>query len=49
MRLEETIWRDYSLWATLEQRIEELKNDLHADGYCTQKFYATEATFLAVL
>ncbi len=45
----ETIWRDYNLRATMEQRIEELKNDLHADGYCTQEFYATEAAFLAVL
>jgi hypothetical protein len=45
----ETIWRDYNLRATMEQRIEELKNDLHADGYCTQQFYATEAAFLGVL
>lgn len=45
----ETIWRDYNLRATMEQRIEELKNDLHADGFCTQQFFATEAAFLAVL
>ena len=44
-----TLWRDYNLRATIEQRIEELKNDLHADGFCTQAFYATEAAFLAVL
>lgn len=47
--LAETIWRDYNLRATMEQRIEELKNDLHADGFCTQQFFATEAAFLAVL
>lgn len=45
----EAIWRDYNLRATMEQRIEELKNDLHADGFCTQQFFATEAAFLAVL
>jgi len=45
----ETIWRDYNLRATMEQRIEELKNDLHADGYCTQNFFATEAAFLGVI
>jgi uncharacterized protein (DUF3820 family) len=45
----EEIWRDYNLRATVEQRIEELKNDLHASGYCTQSFFATEAAFLAVL
>lgn len=37
-------------WAAcVEQRIEELKNDLAADGFCTQDFWATEAAFLAVL
>lgn len=44
-----TLWRDYNLRATIEQRIEELKNDLHADGFCTKAFFATEAAFLAVL
>lgn len=43
------IWRDYNPRATVEQRIEEIKNDLHADGFCTKAFYATEAAFLAVL
>ncbi len=43
------LWRDYNLRATVEQRIEEIKNDLHADGFCTQAFFATEAAFLAVL
>jgi hypothetical protein len=43
------IWRDYNPRATVEQRIEEIKNDLNADGFCTQAFFATEAAFLAVL
>jgi hypothetical protein len=33
----------------VEQRIEEMKNDLHADGFCTKKFFATEAAFLGVV
>ena len=44
-----TLWRDYNGRATVEQRIEELKNDLHANGFCMQSFYATESAFLAVL
>jgi hypothetical protein len=32
-----TLWRDYNGQATIEQRIEELKNDMHADGFCTRK------------
>ena len=43
------IWRDYNPRATVEQRIEEIKNDLNADGFCTKAFFATEAAFLAVL
>jgi hypothetical protein len=43
------LWRDYNGRATIEQRIEELKHDLAADGFCTQNFWATEAAFLAVL
>jgi hypothetical protein len=43
------LWRDYNGRATVEQRIEELKNDLGADDFCTQNFWATEAAFLAVL
>lgn len=34
--------------ACVEQRIEELKHDLAADGFCLQPFYATESAFLAV-
>ena len=41
--------RDYNGRATIEQRLEELKNDLAADDFCTQNFWATEAAFLAVL
>jgi hypothetical protein len=44
-----TLWRDYNGRATVEQRIEELKNDLHADGFCTRRFFATEAAFLSVI
>ena len=43
------LWRDYNGRATIEQRIEELKNDLAADGFCTQNFWATESAFLAIL
>ena len=43
------LWRDYNGRASVEQRIEELKNDLGADDFCTQNFWATEAAFLAVL
>lgn len=44
-----TLWRDYNQRACIEQRIEELKNDLAADGFCMRQFYATEAAFLSVL
>ena len=43
------LWRDYNGRATIEQRIEELKNDLAANGFCLQPFFATESAFLAVL
>ena len=43
------LWRDYNRRATVEQRIEELKNDLAADDFCMQPFFATESAFLAVL
>ena len=43
------LWRDYNQRATVEQRIEELKNDLHANGFCTRKFFATEAAFLSAI
>ncbi len=32
-----TLWRDYNQRACVEQRIEELKNDLAADGFCLQQ------------
>jgi Transposase DDE domain group 1 len=43
------LWQEYNGRATVEQRIEELKNDLAADGFCMQEFFCTEAAFLAVL
>lgn len=43
------LWRDYNGRACVEQRIEELKHDLAANGFCLQPFFATEAAFLAVL
>jgi hypothetical protein len=33
----------------VEQRIEEMKNDLNAEGFCTKRFFVTEAAFLGVL
>jgi len=43
------LWRDYNKRATIEQRIEELKSDLAADGFCMKSFFATESAFLSVL
>jgi hypothetical protein len=43
------VWRTYNGRAGVEQRIEELKNDLAADDFCTQQFFATEVAFLAVV
>lgn len=43
------LWRDYNQRSTVEQRIEELKHDLGANGFCLQPFFATESAFLAVL
>jgi hypothetical protein len=43
------LWRDYNGRACIEQRIEELKHDLAAQGFCLQPFFATESAFLAVL
>ena len=42
-------WRDYNGLACVEQRIEELRHDLAADGFCLHPFFATESAFLAVL
>lgn len=44
-----TLWRDYNGRATIEQRIEELKNDMHAGAFCTRKFFATEAAMLSAI
>ena len=43
------LWRDYNKRAIIEQRIEELKAELNADGFCMKNFFATESAFLAVL
>ena len=43
------IWRDYNGRACVEQRIEELKNDLSAGGFCGREFFGTESAFLSVL
>jgi hypothetical protein len=45
----EVIWRAYNGRACIEQRIEELKNDLSADGFCVREFFGTESAFLATL
>jgi hypothetical protein len=45
----EIIWREYNGRACVEQRIEELKNDLAAGGFCVREFFGTESAFLAVL
>lgn len=43
------IWRGYNQRADRENRIAELKQDLGADGFCLNQFFATEAAFRAVL
>jgi hypothetical protein len=43
------IWRDYNGRATVECRIDELKNQLAADHFCLRSFFATDSAFLAVL
>ena len=46
---EEQVWRTYNLRADMENRIAELKYDLAADDFCLNEFFATEATFKAIL
>ncbi len=43
------VWRDYNKRAIIEQRIEELKAELHAGGFCMQSFFETESAFLTVV
>jgi hypothetical protein len=44
------LWRDYNQRAVVvEQRIGELKSEMHADGFCMRDFFATELAFLEVL
>lgn len=45
----EVLWRDYNQRATIEQRIDELKNDMNAGGFCAKKFFTTEAAFLSTI
>jgi len=43
------LWRDYNGRACVEQRNEELKHGLAADGSCLQPFFATQSTFPVVV
>jgi hypothetical protein len=43
------VWHDYNMRADVENRIEELKNDLAADSFCMKWFYSTEAVFRSIL
>ena len=43
------LWRDYSQWANVEQRIKGLAHDLAAEVFSLQSLSATESAFLAVL
>jgi hypothetical protein len=42
----EEFWRDYNQRATIEQRIEKVKNDLHDGGFCAKAFDTAKAAFL---
>lgn len=50
-RLEDPLflWRHYNGRADIENRIAELKEDLAADDFCMNSFFATEAAFRMVL
>jgi hypothetical protein len=39
---------DAELWRDYKQHVEELKNDLQADGFCMKEFCAAESAFLSV-
>jgi len=41
----EIILRDYNARTCIEQRVEELKNDLSAGGFCVREFFGTESAF----
>ncbi len=43
------LWRHYNGRADIENRIAELKEDLAADNFCMNSFFATEAAFRTVL
>jgi hypothetical protein len=42
-------WVEYDGRARIELRFRELKDDLHADGFCLRSFHGSESAFLAVL
>jgi DNA-directed RNA polymerase subunit N (RpoN/RPB10) len=44
-----TLWQDYHQRAQIELCLRELKDDLGADGFCCQSFFATDAAFRSVL
>jgi hypothetical protein len=39
------VWRDYNQRAITEQRIEELKDELNADGFCMKQFLRPKRRF----
>ncbi len=43
------LWREYNQRAAVEQRIEEIKIEMHAAGFCMRAFSAKESAFLTVL
>lgn len=43
------IWEQYKGRADAENRIQELKNDFGADGFCVNSFYGTEAALRMVM
>ena len=42
------LWRDYNKRAVIEQRIEEIKAELHADGFCMVTVRATFQLHISV-
>ncbi|HWT83545.1 MAG TPA: IS1380 family transposase [Candidatus Methylomirabilis sp.] len=44
----EAIWRTYNGRADTENRLKELKHGFGADGFCSQRFWATEAALRAI-
>lgn len=44
----EDVWRTYNGRADTENRLKELKHAFGADGFCSQRFWATEAALRAI-